>query len=34
MGERLPANKRLEMVERTSEEESGRLPERRTPAVD
>jgi len=27
MGERPPANKRLEMVERTSEERSGRLPE-------
>jgi len=31
MGERLPANKRLEMVERTSEEESGRLPETANP---
>jgi hypothetical protein len=31
MGERLLANKRLEMVERTSEEESGRLPETANP---
>jgi hypothetical protein len=31
MGERLPANKRLEMVERTSEEESGRFPETANP---
>ena len=31
MGERLPANKRLEMVERTSEEESGCLPETANP---